>query len=44
MLLLTETTAIKMISTELIKSAVYYKENTTDIIFTDAEISSKPSN
>lgn len=42
MLLLTETTAIKMTSSEPIKSAVYYKENMTDIIFTDAEISSKP--
>lgn len=45
MLLPAETTAIKTISTERIKPAAHYcKENTVPIVFTDAEINSKPSN
>ena len=45
MLLPAETTAINTISTERIKPAAhYYKENTAHVIFTDAEINSKPSN
>lgn len=33
--------AIKIITTEPIKSAVYYKENAADVIFTDSEFSIK---
>lgn len=37
----TGTMAIKIIITEPIKSAVYYKENVVDMIFTDSEFSIK---